>query len=117
MLTVFRRFLERRSRAASKHRAAEEGAQREGPRVPQDVRVSVEEDGLVFLHIGEGKLFRSNASGRRIWQLLLEHRSVPAIAEQLSAEYGVPAARIERDAHTFVTDLRRAGLVTICNQE
>src|SRR5258705_116420 len=88
--------------AAAGERGMAARASREVAGLPADVRASIEEDGVVFLHIGDGKLFRTNATGRRIWQLLLEQRPVNTIAEQLSVEYGVPSARIERDARVFV---------------
>ena len=115
MLRVLGRFLQGRMRAAFRRFDAAGNAVPDVAGTSADVRVSLEGDGAVFLHIGEGRLFRTNATGRRIWQLLLDNRTVSAIAEQLSAEYGVPSARIEGDARAFVVDLRNAGLLTISN--
>jgi hypothetical protein len=117
MWTGLGRFFRAGLWAASRHSGTAGCAAHEVAGLPADVRASIEEDGVVFLHIGDGKMFRTNATGRRIWQLLLEQRPVNAIAEQLSAEYGVPSGKIERDARLFVADLRHAGLLAMCNQE
>src|SRR5215471_6845718 len=70
--------------------------------IPHEVRASVEGDHLVFLHIGQGVVYKSNSTGTRIWRGLMEQKPAEAIAEQLSREFGVPRDQVERHVTNFV---------------
>jgi len=79
--------------------------------ISPDARASVRPDGVVFLHVGSGSVFKSNAIGARIWQGLLEREAVDTIAADISREYTVPREQVERDAAGFIADLETEGLV------
>jgi coenzyme PQQ synthesis protein D (PqqD) len=76
------------------------------------VRASLSEDGLVLLDIDGGFVLTSNQVGARIWQLVDERRTLPDIARQVSADYGVPLDRAQQDVENFVAALLARGLVT-----
>src|SRR5436305_13844776 len=63
-----------------------------------DVRASVHEDGVVFLHLRRGIVFRSNRIGAAIWRALGRRQDFAAIASDLGREYGVPVEQAARDA-------------------
>jgi len=81
------------------------------PAVSSDVRSVVEGGNLVLLHIGKGFMFRSNPTGARIWQGLVDRRPRRRIAEELSLEFGVPREVVERDVDEFIADLESHGLL------
>ena len=115
MLTVFGRFLRRWHGTSVGPIQAAKDAGRRVFKVPVDIRVSLEEHGVVFLHIGKGTVLRANATGRRIMELLLEQRELGDIAQQMSTEYSLPFTQIERDVQAFVDSLQANGLVTVEN--
>src|ERR1017187_9145326 len=107
MSTVFGRFLRRgQGTSVGPIRAA---------KVPADIRVSLQEQGVVFLHIGKGVVHRANATGRRIVELLMEQRELADIARHMSAEYSLPLPQIDRDVQAFVGSLQANGLVIVEN--
>jgi hypothetical protein len=81
------------------------------PAVSSEVRSVVEGGNLVLLHIGKGFMFKSNATGARIWQGLLDRRPRRRIAEELSLEFGVPKDIVERDVDDFIADLQSHDLL------
>jgi hypothetical protein len=81
------------------------------PAVSAEVRSVVEGGNLVLLHVGKGFMFKSNPTGARIWQGLLDRRPRRRIAEELSLEYGVPRDVVEKDVDEFIADLESHGLL------
>src|SRR3954462_7360959 len=82
--------------------------------ISPEARASVQPDGVVFLHLGSGSVFRSNRIGARIWQGLLEREGMDAVAANISREYEVPREQAERDAAGFIAELETAGLLARC---
>lgn len=76
------------------------------------VRASVSADGLVLLDVDGGLVLSSNQVGARIWQLVEKRRTLPDIARELSADYGVPIDRAHHDVEHFIAALLARGLVT-----
>ena len=77
-----------------------------------DVRASVQQDGVVFLHLGSGIVFRSNRIGAAIWRALGRRQDFAAIASEIGREYGVPVEQASRDAWGFITQLETQGFLT-----
>jgi coenzyme PQQ synthesis protein D (PqqD) len=77
------------------------------------VRAAVSADGLVLLDIRGGVLLASNLVGARIWRLVEQRQTVGDITSQLTADYGVHAADVQRDVAAFVAALADRGLVTV----
>ena len=74
-------------------------------------RASVQEDGVVFLHLDTGKVFRSNRVGAAIWRKVEGHKALDRIADEIGSEYGVPREQAARDASEFLTQLWQRGFV------
>lgn len=79
--------------------------------ISPDVKASVRQDGVVFLHVGSGSIFKCNGIGARIWRGLLESEGLSAIADDISREYAVPRGQVEQDAAGFIADLETQGIV------
>src|SRR5437016_3649669 len=79
--------------------------------VSPDARASVQADGVVFLHLASGSVFRCNRIGARIWRGLLERQGMDSITAQISREYAVPREQVDHDAAGFVADLETEGLL------
>jgi len=76
-----------------------------------DVRASLHEDGVVFLQLRSGTVFRSNRMGAAIWKGVLDRQDVAAIASGLAAECSVPAELVTRDATEFLAQLEAKGIL------
>jgi hypothetical protein len=81
-------------------------------RVSPAVRASVSADGLVLLDVQGGLVLASNPIGARIWTLIAQTRTCHQIAQQLTADYGVPLDRAKTDVEAFVAALVARGLVS-----
>jgi Coenzyme PQQ synthesis protein D (PqqD) len=77
-----------------------------------DARATVAEDGVVFLHLRSGIVFRSNRVGAAIWRALDRRQDIAAIASDIGREYGVPLEQAARDAMGFITQLEAQGFLT-----
>ena len=73
--------------------------------VSPEVRAAVQEDGVVFLHLRRGIVFRCNRIGALVWEGLARRRNLSEIARQIAAEYGVSVPQAARDAAAFVAQL------------
>ena len=76
-----------------------------------DARASLQEDGVVFLHLQSGIVFRSNRVGAAIWKGLGSRRGLAEIASEIGREYGVPTDQAARDAARFVAQLETHGFL------
>jgi len=85
----------------------------------KDVRVkvdaeaagSIHENGLVILHIGNGRMYAANKSGARIWRGILEEQPLNEIATEISEEYQIPMPMACEHVGDFVSELERHSLV------
>jgi hypothetical protein len=80
--------------------------------ISADARVSLGQDGAVFLHARSGVVFTSNRAGARIWQGLLDREGVEAIAASISRDAGVPHDLVRRDTAEFVAELETQGFLS-----
>jgi len=76
-----------------------------------DVRASLQEDGVVFLNLRSGMVFRSNRIGAEIWKGLGGRRELSSIAAEIGRQYGVPADQAALDTAAFVAQLETQGFV------
>jgi hypothetical protein len=65
----------------------------------------------VLLNLKTGRYFGLDAVGTRIWQMLLEGRSLNATVSQLLQEYDVAQDKLLTDVGSFVAALEAHGLV------
>jgi hypothetical protein len=79
--------------------------------ISSDARVSLGQNGAVFLHARNGVVFTSNHVGAQIWQGLLDREGVEAIAARISREAGMPHDLVRRDTAEFVAELETQGFL------
>jgi hypothetical protein len=80
--------------------------------ISRDVRVATDPNGIVFLHIGRGRVFTSNCIGARIWRSVADHQSFETLVTQISGEYGVAPELVEQDAAELLAEFEFQGLLT-----
>ena len=81
-----------------------------------DVLVSEFGDELVLLNLRDGVYYGLEDVGARVWALLRQPTTLPAIRDTLVSEYDVEPERCEQDARALIGDLVTRGLVTIQEQ-
>jgi hypothetical protein len=82
-------------------------------RVPEGVRATVDENGLVLFSISAGKLFRANRTGARIWSAITQGKDADLVAQEISAEFGISVSRAAEDVARFVQSLTRSELLAV----
>jgi hypothetical protein len=86
--------------------------QQNAVRISPDCKVSISQEGAVFLHTARGIVYTSNGIGARIWQGLQDRQSVDEISAQIGRDYGVPGERVRQDAAHFLTELESQGFLS-----
>jgi hypothetical protein len=67
---------------------------------------------IVLLNLTTSVYFSLHATGKRIWQLAVEHDGdMDAVVAAMCAEYGVAAERVRADAAALREQLLEAGLL------
>jgi hypothetical protein len=79
--------------------------------VNPETTVSIHDEGIVILHLGQGRLYRCNGTGARIWRGLEQHLPVDAIAGQVSREFHIAHAAAREHALRFLSQLERHSLI------
>jgi hypothetical protein len=82
------------------------------PLLSSGARVSLSQDGAVFLNTCSGVIFTSNRTGAWIWQGLRDRESVDSIASRISLEHGVPHDLARRDTTNFIAELETQGFLS-----
>ena len=85
----------------------------------KDVRVKVDAEaagsihanGIVILHLGNGRVYAANKTAAHIWRGILQEQSLNTIANEISSEYQIPVAVASEHVGTFVSELERQSLV------
>lgn len=68
---------------------------------------------LVVLDLNSGGYYSLEDVGIRVWHLLQEPVTLPAIRDAILAEYDVDAARCENDLRALLADMAARGLIEI----
>jgi hypothetical protein len=68
---------------------------------------------LVILNLKDGVYFGLEDVGVRIWNLLQEPTTIPAICDVLVSQYDVDPARCDEDVRALIRALAAQGLVEI----
>jgi len=79
--------------------------------ISPDARVSLDQNGAVFLHARRGIVFTSNRIGALIWQGLVDREAVETIAARISREGGAGLHRVRQDTTQFIADLETHGFL------
>ncbi len=77
----------------------------------KNVRVVVQREGLVLLHIRKGWFFRANDVGARIWEKLSAGIPLERIIQEIADEFQAPLETVTPDVRSFVDALLREGFL------
>lgn len=69
------------------------------------------DDETILLDLDGGELFGLDGPARAIWQALDTVSNEAALVTLLSERYDAPSAQIAQDVHTFLAEMRDAGLL------
>jgi hypothetical protein len=78
---------------------------------PDVVITELENQEAVLLHLRTKHYFTLNATGLRIWQLLVEGLSFNAISERLSEEFDVTPAKAQESVLKLISELDAEKLI------
>ncbi len=76
-----------------------------------EAAASFNDDGVVILHTGKGRLFSSNLTGAQIWRGIEQQLSTDVIARQISGEYQIPLTTAREHTVHFLAQLQGHELV------
>jgi hypothetical protein len=79
--------------------------------IGEDVFFQPTQDEVVLLNLKNQQYYGLDSMGARIWNLLLEHRNIDAVADRLCEEYDVDRDRALSDVESMVSDFFAAGLL------
>ena len=68
---------------------------------------------VVLMHVDSGRFYSLGQTGRRMWELLDTHPSLPALVTAMTGEYDVPADRCEADLRDILKALEQRKLITL----
>jgi len=69
------------------------------------------DDGVMLLDVAKGEYFELNASGARMFELLLQAGSIQQVQTQLLTEFEIDEAQLCRDLEQLINALRSAELI------
>jgi len=73
---------------------------------------SFHDDGVVILHAGNGRLFKSNETGARIWRGLEQQLSPETMAKEISSVYRIARTTALEHTLSFLKALEQQALIT-----
>ena len=79
--------------------------------VNPDAAASLHDEGIVILHLGQGRLYRSNATGASIWRGVEQQLALDAIAGQVSREFCIEPATAHEHTLRFLGHLEKHSLI------
>jgi len=81
--------------------------------VNSDAAASIHENGIVFLHVGNGRVYAANEAGARIWNGIVQQQPLRTIAAEICNEYQIPMTTALEDVSAFVDDLEQHSLIKL----
>ena len=72
---------------------------------------SFHDDGVVILHAGNGRLFKSNDTGARIWRGLQQQLPLETMAKEISSAYSIARATAREHTLSFLKALEQQTLI------
>ncbi len=79
--------------------------------VDPEASTGIHEGGMVILHLGQGRLYRCNGTGARIWRGIEQHLPAGTIAEQVSGEFQIALGIALEHTVRFLGELERHTLI------
>lgn len=83
--------------------------------IPEQVLARTVGEETVILDLASGTYFGLNPVGARMWQLMVEGKTLEEICAAVEAEYDTTRAQIEHDLTALVQQLAARALVTLPN--
>jgi hypothetical protein len=80
---------------------------------PSDILYEVLEDEVVLLNLSTERYYILDDIGTRMWQVIVEHRSLDKAVQQLMSEYDVDETTLRRDLTTLIDQLVEHKLLAI----
>jgi len=79
--------------------------------VSPEATASVNDEGIVILHLGNGGFYTCNGTGARIWRAIEQKLSLEAIAEEISAAYEIALTTARQHTVRFLAQLELHALI------
>lgn len=83
--------------------------------IPAQVLARTVGEETVILDLASGTYFGLNPVGARIWQLMVEGKTLEDICAAVESEYDATRAQIEHDLSALVEHLAARALITLPN--
>jgi hypothetical protein len=80
---------------------------------PEDVIAQQVGEEMVLLDLEAGVYYGLDPVGRRIWELLTEHRRLRVVFETMVEEYDVTPEALQQDLLQLVQELQARGLTQV----
>jgi len=80
---------------------------------PEDVIAQQVGEEMVLLDLEAGVYYGLDPVGRRIWELLTEHRRLRVVFETIAEEYDVTPEVLQQDLLQLVQELQARGLTQV----
>ncbi len=71
------------------------------------------DDDLILIDLLSDRSFRLNSTGRHIWMLLQQRRTVGDVADELAREYGIDVESARKATNAYLAQLQELGLAAI----
>jgi len=79
--------------------------------VNPEANASIHDDGVVILHLGNGRFYTCNGTGARIWRAIEQRLSLEAIALELSSAYEIALNIARQHTVRFLDELKLHALI------
>jgi hypothetical protein len=79
--------------------------------VSPEANASVHDDGVVILHLGNGRFYTCNGTGALIWRAIEQRLSLEAIAQEISSTYEIALNTARQHTVRFLAELELHALI------
>ena len=79
--------------------------------VSPEATASAHDDGVVILHLGNGRFYTCNGAGARIWRAIERRLSLEAIAQEISSAYEIALNTARQHTARFLAELELHELI------
>ena len=77
----------------------------------REASADIQDEGIVILHVGQGRLYRSNAVGASIWRAIERQLPTQEIVNQVSHEFQVSSSVAREQSVRFISQLENQKLI------
>lgn len=79
--------------------------------VSPEAAASIHDEGVVIVHLGNGRFYTCNGTGARIWRALEQRLSLEAIAKEISSAYEIALNTARQHTVRFLAELELHELI------